>query len=59
MSKGSRRRPAAVDELTLAQRWAAINWNMDNEDLADAPTPREPTAEGTEDDLPTVPWIGD
>lgn len=35
MGKGSRRRPAAVDRRTLEQRWASINWNVDNEDVVE------------------------
>lgn len=42
MGKGSKRRPAAVDERTLEQRWASINWNADNEDQPDAPAPEDP-----------------
>ncbi len=39
MSKGSWRRPAAVDARTLAERWDAINWNVDNDDPPDPPIP--------------------
>lgn len=42
MSKGSRRRPAAVDRRTLEQRWASIDWNTDNDDEPDHPAPEDP-----------------
>ena len=47
MGKGSRRRPAAVDRRTLEQRWASINWNVDNEDVL------EPVEGGTRRPRPT------
>lgn len=37
MGKGSKRRPAAIDERTWAERWASINWNADNDDTEDPP----------------------
>lgn len=43
MGKGSKRRPAAVDERTLEQRWASINWNSDSDDEPDPPAPEDPT----------------
>ncbi len=54
MGKGSRRRPAAVDRRTLEQRWASINWNVDNEDVVEPveggrrprPTKEERTCDG-------------
>ena len=53
MSKGSKRRPAAVDERTLEERWAAINWNTDNDDPPSDESPEGADAGGW-DRMPDV-----
>lgn len=50
MGKGSKRRPAAIDERTWAERWASIDWNQDNDDQPDPPP-----GEGDEGDEPERP----